>query len=138
MEKMKPFEKWTYPYLYEYLEDNDKFELFEIRRVDEKTYEAALRLGLVTDTQDVTGTVLERREVDITDEQLDAALAGFRGEIEQLPPMYSAVSVNGKRLYELARQNITIERKPRPVTIYSLTIDSFDESSGEGVLRISC
>ena len=83
----------------------------------EKEYIAALRLGLITDTQDTTGTILEEREATVTGEQLEAVLARFTGEIEQLPPMYSAIKVQGKKLYELARKGIEVERKPRPVTI---------------------
>ena len=86
----------------------------------DKVYEAGLRLGLVTDTQDVTGRRLEEHPVDITPEQLEAALARFRGPILQVPPMYSAIKVNGQKLYALARQGREIERAPRPVTIYEL------------------
>ena len=88
----------------------------------DKVYEATLRLGLVTDTQDVTGRVLEEHPVDITYEQLEAALSKFRGEIQQVPPMYSAIKVNGQKLYALARQGKEIERAPRPVTIYELAL----------------
>ena len=88
----------------------------------DKVYEAELRLGLVTDTQDVTGRVLEEHTVDITYEQLEAALSKFRGEIQQIPPMYSAIKVNGQKLYALARQGKEIERAPRPVTIYELAL----------------
>lgn len=79
----------------------------------EKEYIAALRLGLITDTQDTTGTILEEREATVTGEQLEAVLARFTGEIEQLPPMYSAIKVQGKKLYELARKGIEVERKPQ-------------------------
>ena len=87
-----------------------------------KEYAAGLRLGLVTDTQDVTGTVLERRPVTAGREDVEAALAGFRGEILQIPPMYSAVKIQGKKLYELARKGQEVERTPRPVTIYALEL----------------
>lgn len=87
----------------------------------DKVYEATLRLGLVTDTQDITGRTLEEHPVDITPEQLEAALEGFRGEIQQIPPMYSAIKVNGQKLYALARKGKEVERAPRPVTIYELT-----------------
>ncbi len=87
----------------------------------DKVYEAVLRLGLVTDTQDITGRTLEERPVDITPEQLEAVLASFRGEIRQIPPMYSAIKVNGQKLYQLARKGREVEREARTVTIYELT-----------------
>ena len=92
----------------------------EFAEADEKTYEAALRLGIVTDTQDTTGTVLETREVNITKEEFDAALDGFRGEIDQLPPMYSAIKIDGKPLYKTARKGGEVERRPRKITIFEL------------------
>ncbi|MBR7010193.1 MAG: tRNA pseudouridine(55) synthase TruB, partial [Oscillospiraceae bacterium] len=94
----------------------------------DKVYEATLRLGLVTDTQDLTGRPLEEHPVDITQEQLEAVLASFRGEIQQIPPMYSAIKVNGQKLYALARQGKEIERAARPVTIFELTLVDHDNS----------
>ena len=88
----------------------------------DKEYEAVLRLGLVTDTQDVTGRTLEEHPVDITPEQLEAVLPRFRGEILQVPPMYSAVKVGGQKLYQLARKGKEIERPARPVTIHELAV----------------
>ncbi len=88
----------------------------------DKVYEAVLRLGLVTDTQDITGRVLETHPVNITSEQFEAVLASFRGEIRQIPPMYSAIKVNGQKLYALARKGKEVEREPRPVTIHELTL----------------
>ena len=87
-----------------------------------KEYLAGLRLGLVTDTQDVTGRVLEERPVTCAPAEVEAALAAFRGEILQVPPMYSAVKIGGKKLYELARKGREVERKPRPVTIHALEV----------------
>ncbi len=87
-----------------------------------KEYRAGLRLGLVTDTQDVTGTILETRPVTADREDVASALAGFRGDIRQIPPMYSAVKIQGKKLYELARRGKEVERKPRPVTIHELEL----------------
>ena len=87
----------------------------------DKVYEAELRLGLVTDTQDITGRTLEEHPVDITQEQFEAALARFRGKIQQIPPMYSAIKVNGQKLYQLARKGREVEREARTVTIYELT-----------------
>ena len=88
----------------------------------EKTYETVLRLGLTTDTEDITGAVLTETPVSVTDEQIEAALAAFRGEIMQVPPMYSALKVNGQKLCDLARKGKTVERQPRPITIHELTL----------------
>jgi tRNA pseudouridine55 synthase len=104
----------------------------------DKVYEAGLRLGVATDTEDSTGTVLQRDEVAVSREMLEGELPGFRGNILQVPPMYSAVSKHGKRLYELARQGVQVEREARPVTIYSLELVGYDEDSREGTLRVSC
>lgn len=92
-------------------------EFFEHAR---KEYEALLRPGIVTDTQDITGTVLETGEVALDDAKIEAALAGFRGEILQIPPMYSALKVNGQKLCDLARRGKTVDRQPRPITIHAL------------------
>ncbi len=88
----------------------------------EKRYRAGLRLGLVTDTQDVTGTVCKHNQVDITEDELRAVLPRFTGEIEQIPPMYSAVKVKGRKLYQIARRGGEIERAPRPVTVSELAL----------------
>ena len=98
----------------------------------EKTYETVLRLGLATDTEDITGTVLTQREVSFTEEQLEETLAAFRGEIMQVPPMYSALKVNGQKLCDLARKGKTVERQPRPITIHELTL----LQRGENTLRL--
>ncbi len=103
----------------------------------DKTYEAVVRLGASTDTQDRTGTVLaEADPSSIGREQLEAALDRFRGEIEQVPPMYSAVKVDGKRLYELARSGQEVERTARRVTIYEAKVLAF--SPPEATLRVHC
>lgn len=104
----------------------------------DKTYEAGFRFGITTDTQDVTGTVTKERPAKVTAEQLEKVLESFRGDIMQVPPMYSAVSVGGKRLYELARKGIEVEREPRAVTIYRLDILSFNEKEQGGILTVSC
>ena len=88
----------------------------------DKRYLAGLRLGLVTDTQDVTGTALERHEVNITTETLREALTRFTGEIEQVPPMYSAIKVKGQKLYQIARRGGEVERAARPVTLSALEL----------------
>ncbi len=105
----------------------------------DKVYEAGFRLGFVTDTQDSTGTVtIERDPSQITAEDVENALGDFRGDIMQIPPMYSAVTVNGQRLYDLARKGKTIEREARPITVYSMKLLSFDEEEKTGRLEISC
>lgn len=88
----------------------------------EKTYEAVMRLGVVTDTQDMTGTVLRQEEITVTPEETEEALASFVGEQMQIPPMYSALKVNGKKLYELAREGKTVERKARPVHFFEIRL----------------
>ncbi len=103
----------------------------------EKEYIATLRLGEVTDTQDVTGTVLEEHSAQVSQAELEAVLPRFTGEIQQIPPMYSALKQNGKKLYELARQGKTVERKPRNITISGLEV--LEQQSGrEFLLRVSC
>ena len=87
-----------------------------------KTYETVLLLGVSTDTQDTTGTVLKEREVTCSSEEAEAAVESFLGDQMQIPPMYSALKVNGKKLYELAREGIEVERKPRPVHFYEIEI----------------
>lgn len=86
----------------------------------EKTYEAVLRLGVITTTEDIFGEVLEKKEVAVTEDMLLAALKQFRGEIQQIPPMYSAIKINGQKLCDLARKGKEVERKPRSVTIHRL------------------
>ncbi len=100
----------------------------------EKIYEAGLRLGLTTDTQDTTGRTLEEKEPTSTLD-LEGVLPQFTGDIQQIPPMYSAVKIDGKKLYQLARKGKEVERKPRPITIFSLTQLP---SQGDPVLRIHC
>lgn len=98
----------------------------------EKTYETVLRLGITTDTEDMTGTVLTEENVSFTEEQLQETLAAFRGEILQVPPMYSALKVNGQKLCDLARKGKTVARQPRPITIHELTL----VERGENTLRL--
>ena len=103
----------------------------------DKEYLAGIKLGVITDTQDTTGTVLEERPVTATRAALEALLPRFTGELEQLPPMYSAVKKDGKKLYELARKGIEVERKPRKIVIKELEITNcIDESTYE--LRVLC
>lgn len=106
---------------------------------DTKAYRAGFQLGAATDTQDSTGTVLETHDfAGITAEDVARALAALTGDIMQLPPMYSAVQVNGKRLYELARQGKEVERPPRQVHVERITLTAFDAASGSGTAEIVC
>ncbi len=102
----------------------------------DKEYLAGLRLGVSTDTQDITGTVLREQPQSVTKSELEAVLPRFRGPISQLPPMYSAVKIGGKKLYELARRGIEAERKPREITIHELSIEGIE--GGDFILRAVC
>lgn len=113
--------------------------LMEYTDLDEKTYRCTARLGLVTDTQDIWGQVLEERDFSgVTEDAIREALGAFHGEIEQTPPLYSAVKVAGKRLYEYARKGIDVEVKPRKVCIRSLTIENIDLEKGEVSFEVAC
>ena len=103
----------------------------------DKEYLATLRLGLVTNTQDTSGQVLHRTEELPDRAALEAVLPRFTGEISQLPPMYSAIKIGGKKLYELARQGKEVERRPRPVTIHALELVE-QTAPGDYVLRVRC
>ena len=96
---------------------------------DEKVYEATLRFGLTTDTEDVTGTALTTSDTIPTPDEVDAVLPSFRGEILQVPPMYSALKVNGRKLCDIARAGETVEREARPVTVKSLQCEPTDSPS---------
>lgn len=99
----------------------------------DKAYEAELRLGVTTDSEDAEGAVVETKTVPVLDDEpIEAVLAGFRGPLEQVPPMHSALKHKGKRLYELARRGETVERPPRPVVIHELTLIG----RGEETLRV--
>ena len=102
----------------------------------EKVYEAELRLGVITDTEDITGAVLEEREVAVTDRELLAVLEQFKGEIQQIPPMYSAVKINGQKLCDLARKGKEVERSPRKITIFALDVLGRTETTVR--LRVHC
>ena len=108
----------------------------EYSEAAEKEYIAHLRLGIETDTQDTTGAVLKTTGQIPDRAALEAVLPRFRGEISQLPPMYSAIKVNGKKLYEIARRGGEVERQPRRITIHSL--DLIGEESGDYILRVRC
>lgn len=88
----------------------------------DKLYRAELTLGITTDTQDACGEVLETREALYGNDEIEAAVKSFMGKSQQLPPMYSAIKINGRKLYEMARDGLTVERSPRPVEIYSIDV----------------
>lgn len=104
----------------------------------DKTYVAGFRLGITTDTLDITGNILSECDVNVNIEELEEVLRHFTGTIMQTPPMYSAVSVGGKKLYDLARQGLEVEREARPVTIHSLTLEEYDVVNACGLLTASC
>ncbi len=104
----------------------------------DKTYEAVCRLGITTDTQDISGKILSTAKAEITPSQLQAAVKAYIGEYLQLPPMYSAIKVDGKKLYELARQGIEVERERRRVIIHDIRIEAFDQEEQEFKVVVEC
>ena len=110
----------------------------EFATESEKEYIAGLKLGVITNTQDTTGEILEERAVEVNGEQLLAVLRRFTGDIEQTPPMYSAIKINGKKLYELARKGKEVERRPRPVTIHALELLGWPDAGEDFTLRVVC
>lgn len=102
----------------------------------EKEYIAKVQLGVTTDTQDMTGTVLSEREVEVTESRVREMIQSFVGHYEQIPPMYSALKVNGKKLYELAREGKEVERKARPVTIHYIEI--LDMALPQITIKVGC
>lgn len=102
----------------------------------DKEYIAVFRLGITTDTQDISGKVLEEKEVTVSGQEVRAVVSSFVGEQLQIPPMYSALKVNGKKLYELAREGKEVERAARPVNVYEIEI--LEENMPEFTIRISC
>lgn len=103
----------------------------------EKGYVAKFRLGITTDTLDITGNILTQKDVSVSKEEVEAVLDSFRGDILQLPPMYSAISKDGVRLYELARKGIEVEREKRAVTIKKLLLTEY-ENNGEFEIDVLC
>ena len=108
----------------------------EFAEQHDKRYVAGLRLGLTTDTQDITGNTLASSDKLPTEEELVSALDNFKGEISQIPPMYSAIKVNGQRLYEIARKGGEVERKARNIKILSL--DMISKQEGDYLLDVRC
>lgn len=105
---------------------------------NEKSYLAGFKTGLITDTQDITGRTVSEFSKRVTKEEIIDILPKFTGSVMQLPPMYSAVSVNGKRLYDLARQGIEVEREKREIFIDEIRLEQFNEDTQEGKLYVSC
>lgn len=103
-----------------------------------KSYNAGFQFGKTSDTQDITGKILTTSDKQVKRDDILKILPEFTGKIMQLPPMYSAVQVNGKRLYDLARQGIEIERQPREIEVNSIRLSEYDESKREGTLEIDC
>ena len=102
----------------------------------EKTYETVLQLGLTTDTEDTSGTTIEQKEVHISETEFSAVLQRFRGKIMQVPPMYSALKVNGQKLCDLARKGREVERQPRQIEIFELELLEFTGETAR--LRVRC
>lgn len=105
---------------------------------DDKGYVAEFRFGVTTDTLDITGTVQTQQESHVTRQQLEAKIPQFVGEIEQVPPMYSAVRVNGRRLYDIARTGAEVERKARKITVHKFQLLDFDETTQTATAEIIC
>lgn len=104
----------------------------------DKEYEVSFSFGITTDTLDITGKILSKTESNVKLEELEAVLPKFRGDIMQLPPMYSAVSKDGVRLYELARKGLDVERTPRPITVYTLDLLNFNEQLQSAEFFVKC
>lgn len=111
-------------------------KLSDMIMADEKRYLARVRLGIVTDTDDVSGVTLETKEVCVGEKELLKAVDSFIGETQQIPPMYSAIKVNGQKLYQLARKGALVERKPRNVHVFSAEVSNFDGTSFD--LSVHC
>lgn len=108
----------------------------EFAEADSKEYIAGLRLGVATDTQDITGNILHENERNISEAELNAALSEFTGDFQQIPPMYSAIKIGGKKLYELARKGESVERKPRNVNISKL--ETCGRDGDDYIIDVSC
>lgn len=104
----------------------------------DKEYVADFKLGMTTDTLDIWGTVTSEKESNISQSELEKALENFRGPIMQTPPMFSAIQINGQRLYDLARKGVEVERESRPVRIYKLQLLDFDEEKQTGKIVVAC
>ena len=108
----------------------------EFAEAHDKRYTAGLRLGVTTDTQDVTGSVLRSCQANVAEDELKAVLTRFTGELEQIPPIYSAIKINGQKLYDIARRGGEVERRPRHITVSGISV--VGRSGNDFVLDISC
>ena len=113
-------------------------KLSDLLTADEKSYTARVQLGVITDTYDMSGTVRETRPVNVSEQELSDVLKEFLGKQKQIPPMYSAIKMNGKKLYQLARQGVEIERPPREITVCRLQVRDFDTKNNSFSLEIDC
>lgn len=113
-------------------------KLAEYLTASDKQYLAKLQLGAFTDTQDATGEVLESFDVNVTEDQIRHAVEGFIGEIQQIPPMFSAIKIDGKKLYELAREGKTVEREARKITIHNIEIKNIDLHNNTVDMLVDC
>jgi tRNA pseudouridine55 synthase len=113
-------------------------KLCDILTDKSKAYRAVLLLGITTDTQDITGKIIEEKAVTAGKEEILEAILSFRGSYDQIPPMYSALKVGGKRLYELAREGKEIPRESRKVELHSITVESLDMNTKEAVIVVEC
>lgn len=113
-------------------------KLAEYLTASDKQYLAKLQLGAFTDTQDATGEVLETFDVNVTEDQIRHAVKGFIGEIQQIPPMFSAIKIGGKKLYELAREGKTVEREARKITIHNIEIKNIDLHNNTVDMLVDC
>ena len=104
----------------------------------DKVYETVMRLGVVTDTQDMTGNILRESPVCVNRNEIEEVIQSFKGDYAQIPPMYSALKINGKKLYELAREGKTVERQPRMVHIFELDILDIDPDGVHVHMRVHC
>lgn len=112
--------------------------LSDFLMVGDKIYTATVRLGITTDTYDTTGTVLNKTTPDVSLTDIEKALKDFTGELEQEPPMYSAIKIGGKKLYHLAREGKEIERPKRKITIFDISVFDFDKENNEFKMRVHC
>ncbi len=118
---------------------NDSTKLSKYLIEHDKEYEVTLKLGIKTDTADIEGNVIEEKEVkNISIEQIEEVLKSFIGKQEQYPPMYSAIKINGKKLYEYARNGETVEIKPRNIEIYIISLINFNNKENEIQFKVSC
>ncbi len=111
-------------------------KLSDLLMAEEKRYVARVRLGVTTDTDDMSGTVIETKNAAVTKTEVYEAVQSFVGETEQIPPMYSAIKVDGQKLYQLARKGIVTERKPRKITVFSAEVSGFDGAAFD--LTVHC